>query len=154
MVPLYTVEGGYGAVVTSFAAVNRNTKRADDAFFVLDYLLSLECQRSSFYLNMTPEQAIPTHEKAMQRKTDVAIGGSKVHGGNGMVWDSWHLTPDNFQELCGIRDKIAHVRFRTELDGMLVNLFEKSRMLAGNRDALAREVHSAYMEMKMALAES
>ncbi len=148
--PIYTTQGGYCAEITSFAAINRNTKRADDAFFILDYLLSLECQRSPIYVNLTTEQAIPTHEDAMQKRTSVTTGGSSGHGG----WAEWYLKRDAFEELCTLRDNISHARFRTDLDGKLVSLLGKSRLLAGNKEALKKEVHNAYIEMQMMLAES
>lgn len=46
MIPLYSDDGGVTAEISAYAAINRNTKRADDAFFVLDYLLSRKAQQS------------------------------------------------------------------------------------------------------------
>lgn len=148
--PLYSTQGGYCATITSFAAINRNTKRPDDAFFVLDYLLSLECQCSRLYANLTYNRAIPTHEEAMQKRTKViqynATEGNKPR--------AWYLSKSNFEELCSLRDNITSARFRTELDEKLVSLFDKCTLLAGKSEALDREVHQAYMEMAMMLGES
>ena len=69
-------------------------------------------------------------------------------------WWKWHLGKSNFEELCALRDNISSVRFRTELDEKLVSLFDKSKYLVGNEEALDREVHQAYMEMAMMLGES
>lgn len=148
--PLYSTQGGYCATITSFAAINRNTKRPDDAFFVLDYLLSLDCQCSPLYANLTYNQAIPTHEEAMQKRTQVVKYGD--YGTNG--WQKWYLAKSNFDELCNLRDNVSYARFRTELDEKLVDLFDKSKYLAENESALDREVHRAYMEMSMMLGES
>ena len=38
MVPAYSSQGGYGAYITSFAAINRNTDKPEEAFLLLDYL--------------------------------------------------------------------------------------------------------------------
>lgn len=148
--PIYTTQGGYCATITSFAAINRNTKRAEDAFFVLDYLLSLECQCSPIYVNLTTEQAIPTHEEAMQKKTSVTAGGSKGSSG----WRKWYLKKESFEELCALRDNISYVRFRTDLDGKITDLLNKSKYLYNNENSLEKEVHSAYIEIEMMLAES
>ena len=64
MVPIYADDGGTTASVTSFAAINANTKRAEDAFFVLDVLLDLSHQRNfdlyEFYL-AGDMRGIPVH---------------------------------------------------------------------------------------------
>ncbi len=148
--PLYSAQGGYCATITSFAAINRNTKRPDDAFFVLDYLLSLECQCSELYANLTFSRAIPTHEEAMQKRTKVI----QYHATEGNKPKAWYLPKSNFEELCSLRDNITSARFRTELDKKLVNILDRSKFLVGNEGALDREVHAAYMEMSMMLGES
>ncbi len=148
--PLYSAQGGYCATITSFAAINRNTKRPDDAFFVLDYLLSLECQCSELYANLTFSRAIPTHEEAMQKRTKVI----QYHATEGNKPKAWYLPKSNFEELCSLRDNITSARFRTELDKKLVNILDRSKFLVGNEEALDREVHAAYMEMSMMLGES
>ena len=43
LVPVFSRSGGYYAVITSFAGINVNTKRPDDAFFVVDYIMSKDC---------------------------------------------------------------------------------------------------------------
>lgn len=148
--PLYSTEGGYCATITSFAAINRNTKRPDDAFFVLDYLLSLDCQCSPLYANLTRFWAVPTHEEAMRKRAQVTTCGEYTPVG----WEKWFLTNSNFDEFCSLRDNISYARFRTELDEKLDVLLDKSEELAGNEKALDREVHRAYMEMAMMLGES
>ncbi len=155
LVPTYTVEGGYGAVITSFAGINRNTERPEDAFFVLDYLLSKEGQQSPIYINMTPQASIPTHGDVMKSRTKVTNGDQKQQTSlGGYRWQTWSLPKSNFDELCDLRDNITHVRFRTELDGKLADLLDRSGMLYGNDEAMKREAHSTYMEMQMMLAES
>lgn len=156
LIPVYSVEGGYGAFITSFAAINRNTKRPDDAFFVLDYLLSKECQQSSVYMNATVDASIPTHEEIMfGRGGDVVGNTSKfINSQSGKLeWAKWRLKRTTFEELCSLRDNISSARFRTELDSKLMSLLEKSKYISGGESA-AREVHKAYMEMQMMLAES
>lgn len=52
-VPIYSRKGGYGALIKTYAAINANTERPEDAFFIVDYLLSEECQTSKFYRETT-----------------------------------------------------------------------------------------------------
>lgn len=44
MQPLYNTEGGVSAGITSYVCVNRNTKRPEDAFQVVDFLFKTEVQ--------------------------------------------------------------------------------------------------------------
>lgn len=157
LIPVYSVEGGYGALITSFAAINRNTKRPDDAFFVLDYLLSKECQQSSVYMNATVQNSIPTHEEIMfGRSGEVVSNTRKTPNSNTgkLEWNRWKLGKSTFEELCSLRDNISSARFRTELDGKLMSLLEKSKYISGDGESAKQEVHKAYMEMQMMLAES
>ena len=47
MIPLYCDEGGAVAPVRAYAGINASTERPEDAFFVLDVLLSEDFQRNS-----------------------------------------------------------------------------------------------------------
>lgn len=154
LAPFPTVEGGYGASITSFAAVNRNTRRPEDAFFVLDYLLSLDCQRSAFYLNMTTRESVPTHEELFCKQTSVKTCASRVDTGRGMEWDEWYLFEKNWNELGRIREHITSARFRCELDKRLAQLYSQCILFAEDRSRMEDEVHKAYSEMQMMLAES
>lgn len=72
-IPVYSQKGGYGALITSFAAVNANTERPEDAFFVVDYLQSEEFQNSDILKkSLTGENAVPA--LAAQSETAVCTG--------------------------------------------------------------------------------
>lgn len=157
LIPVYSADGGYGAFITSFAAINRNTKRPEDAFFVLDYLLSKECQQSSIYMNATVGQSILTHEEVMCGKKHKVVSGTErfINPQNGKKdWARWYMGKSTFDELCELRDNITAARFNTELDAKLLSLLEKSKYYSGDGGSTAKEVHRAYMEMQMMLAES
>lgn len=47
LVPFYSDDGGNTAVITAFAAVNRNTRRPEDAFKVIDLFMSTGKQTSN-----------------------------------------------------------------------------------------------------------
>jgi len=143
LVPLYSRNGGYMATVTSFAGINVNTKRPDDAFFVVDYLLGEECQRSILYTFMTCA-AVPTLEGLMTQGTGVSDGIEKA------------VMPDNFYEqFCLVRDNISFADFATPLDHELQRLFWD--LLSPSQESTkSREdmIHDVYMRMSMDLAES
>lgn len=146
LVPLYSRNGGYMASVTSFAGINANTKRPDDAFWVVDYLLGEECQRSILYAYMTFGRAVPTLEGLMTQDTAVSDGIEEA------------FMSDNFYEqFCTVRDNISFADFATPLDHELQRLYldELSPSLMESAPK-SREsmIHDAYMRMNMELAES
>ncbi len=61
----------------------------------------------------------------------------------------WYLTKSNFGKQCAIGDNVSYVRFRTELDEGSASLFDKSRYLSENENALDKEVRLAFVEMSV-----
>lgn len=141
LIPLYSRNGGYMATVTSFAGINANTKHPDEAFWVVDYLLGEECQRSILYTYMAFGQAIPTLEGLMTQDTGISDGIETIY------------MPDNlYEQFCAVRDNISFADFATPLDHdfqqLYLNLREPSNE---SRESI---IHNAYMRMNMELAES
>ena len=147
LVPLYSRNGGYMATVTSFAGVNANTKRPDEAFWVVDYLLGEECQRSILYTFMTSGQAVPTLEGLMTKGKAVSTG---FEGKNGKPKGKM---PDNlYEQFCTVRDSISFADFATPLDREFEQLYLDLREPSQkSRESI---IHDAYMRMSMELAES
>ncbi|MEY8313369.1 hypothetical protein AALA61_15675 [Oscillospiraceae bacterium 42-9] len=146
LVPLYSRNGGYMATVTSFAGINANTKRPDDAFWVVDYLLGEECQRSILYAYMTFGQAVPTLEGLMTQDTAVSDGIEEA------------FMSDNFYEqFCAVRDNISFSDFATPLDHELQRLYLDElnpSLMESAPKSRESMIHDAYMRMNMELAES
>lgn len=145
LVPLYSRNGGYMATVTSFAGINVNTKRPEDAFFIVDYLLGEECQRSMIYAFMTFGQAVPTLEGLMTEDTGVSDGIEET------------FMSDNFYEqFCAVRDNISFADFATPLDHEFQRLYIDDFLEPSQESTKSREtiIHDAYMRMNMELAES
>ncbi len=146
LVPLYSRNGVYMATVTSFAGINANTKRPDDAFWVVDYLLGEECQRSILYAYMTFGQAVPTLEGLMTQDTAVSDGIEEA------------FMSDNFYEqFCAVRDNISFADFATPLDHELQRLYLDElnpSLMESAPKSRGSVIHDAYMRMNMELAES
>ena len=129
------------ATVKSFAGINANTKHPEDAFFVVDYLLGEECQRSKLYAYMTVDQAVPILEGLMTHGTGVSSGNDNI------------IVPDNFYEqFCAIRDSISFADFATPLDYEMQQLYVD--LLEDPDKPREKAIHDAYMRMNMMLAES
>lgn len=104
MVPMYNREGGITAKVSTYAAINRNSKRADEAFFVLDYLLSTEAmEHSDFY------EWIVRQNEAMVMDTNIGREGHNfLH--------SYTMCPENQEQFDRLRDCITSVSFSSLID--------------------------------------
>lgn len=143
LVPLYSDDGGVTASITAYTAINRNTTRPEDAFYIVDYLLSTFTQRTSNLYNffLQNRSSIPIHDDLMSK--DYPVGGAL----------RWTLSDENFAALSAVRDQITSVRFQggleIELDAMLVDYI--STKLEGN--STANIVSEYYKNMLRILAE-
>lgn len=143
MVPAYTMQGGCGATIMSFAAIDANCSDPEGAFFVLDYLLSEECQQSEFYSYLTIGRSVPIMDSILSEdKKCVGLDGAH-----------WSLSPENYQEFCSLRDNISYAEFNTPLGMEMQSLFSD---VLDNSDssAIQKAVHDSYARMQMLLAES
>ena len=141
LVPLYSRGGGYGAIINSFAGINANTKRPDEAFWVADYLLGEECQRSGFCAFMTCDRGVPVLEGLMTEKKTVSDG-----------IEDWTMSDNLYEQFCAVRDNISFADFATPLDYELQQLyFDLLEPSTKSRESI---IHDAYMRMNMMLAES
>lgn len=135
-VPMYNTQGGVTATVLSFAGINRNTKRADDAFRVLDALLDRSIQQySEIFTTLTNLRGIPVHQELMQEDYPVA---------------GWYMNDNLYQEFCNVRNQITVAKFRTVFENELFNLDTECFRGTDIEQAVAK----AYTTMKMIIAES
>ena len=117
MVPLYSDDGGMTAAVTSYVAINRGTKHADEAFFLADLLLRKETQLSSAlyseWLVYNDSVGIPVYADAMQDTSPVTWHGMT----------DWHMSAENYENFSAARSQITRVRFQGGLEEALVNCY-------------------------------
>lgn len=150
MVPIYSNEGGYAAYITSFAAINRNTQKPEEAFLLLDYLLSPAGARSELYGRLLDQVGMPV-------RMDLGEMGAPVAAVAGGVW--W-MSDENYQEYCGLRDNISAIRFSTPFELEIRKAYWDIDSIAWKRsqgektDSAEKILADAYRTMKMELAES
>ncbi|MBO5253911.1 MAG: extracellular solute-binding protein [Clostridia bacterium] len=145
LVPLYSDDGGCTAMVLSFAAVNRNTQRPQDAFAVIDCLLSTSKQMNAkLYTDLLYRRGVnasmPMHEEIMTEEKRVYAG-------------LYPLSEENFTTLSAVRDQITNVQFagqlNIELQNMMLECYDAHRFGEGYTDI----VHRAYETMDRILGE-
>lgn len=143
LVPLFSRSGGYSAVVTSFAGININTKRPDDAFFMVDYIMSKECQQSKLYAHMTLQHAVPTMEGLLSDRDNRVSEAAD---------DYVYMSESLYKEFETFRESISRVDFYTPLDGELFQL--ECEIYDEPSKPIEKLVHDTYTRMNMMLAES
>lgn len=116
LIPMYSDDGGVTVSIQSYAAINRNTKRPEDAFTVIDMLLSTKAQQnyklySNYFYNFT---GLPMNEELFQQETP-------------LTHTDYYLREENYQELCEIRSQITAANFNCEWQYILHELLTRCR---------------------------
>ena len=104
MIPVYNVSGGVTANITTFAAINRNARRPDEAFIIIDYLLDSDVQ-----------QASPLFEYRME--------GLPVYTGTGNSdtpqESYWQMNETNYKAVTAVQEQINVANFPGPLEACL-----------------------------------
>lgn len=141
-VPLYTTSGGAAASIVSYAAINSNAKRAEDAFFVLDALMSPSMQRTSnFYNELLSLSAVPMQTTLMlETSSDTRVQG-------------WGLSETNFNTLCDTREQITNVQFRSSITMELDKLYKKCEADWGDEATVRAHISETYAAIMRLISE-
>lgn len=133
----YNKDGGITADITAFAGINRNSAHPDEAFTVLDFLMSRDVQKSfAIYSAM---HSLPTH-------MDLYSDECPSHGQS--------MSKEHFESFSKLRDQINVAKFYTPLDDAMLGITAEYDFKNGTEEELREIVHKRYMEMSMMLAES
>lgn len=138
--PQYNTQGGITAYVTAFGAINRNTQFPQEAFAILETLLSKEGQQSPLFAEL---YGMPTHREL----------GSKASPARGHV-GSWYLSENNFGELQKLQGQINAVNFFTPLEAEADHLLQTCLQQECSEQELEKLVAEAYRTMTMMMGES
>ncbi len=156
--PIRDVNGDVAANVTAYAAINNNTQCAEEAFTVLEILLSRQFQSGEKFWNggmnegsgiavFSAAYGVPVHEELLQRNRPVKY--------------FCYINDDFFPAYCSLRDQITTARFFTDIDDVLNTLYWNCwKVETGEASAETKEetirgmVSKAYDTMRMIVAES
>ena len=142
MIPLYNQQGGVTAIVTSWAAVNHNTKHPQEAFQVLDLLLSEPIMRGELYESLI---GMPVGGQMGSGLAKIPMGDFK-----GVTWG---MSAGNFAEYQRVLRQINAVRFQDALDNQLFQMMLRT-VYATDEETVTQKVSAAYAEMEKMLGES
>lgn len=134
MIPTYNRTGGVTAYVTSYAAVNRNTKYPEYAFSIVDRLAGKDMQQKFMFGRGMP--------------VNMELGKK----GEGLGETNWYLTDWNYNQYQWVCSQVNEVEFCTELNVILCQLISDCYY---ETDAKKREalVSKAYSQMEMIVGE-
>ena len=153
MVPLYCDDGGVTAKITTFAAINANTKRAEDAFALLDAMfshqaaleldlyVSLAATGAPVFEDMFSPEFAKAYREAHKDKTKMTEAYS-------FGWDSFNQ--ENFDEFDRIRRQITCTQFSGQIPTELWNLLDDCLTNPENTEQL---VHETYQRIRQMLGE-
>lgn len=133
IIPAYNRDGGVTANITTFAAINRNARRPDEAFKIIDYLLKPQVQLTS-PLFQNRMEGLPVYMATVDENIPRT--------------NYWRMNPTNFQAISTIREQINIAKFPGPLD---VSIWMVD---AYDPKALETSAHEQYVLMQMYLAES
>ncbi|MBQ6856227.1 MAG: hypothetical protein IJO13_03895, partial [Lachnospiraceae bacterium] len=141
--PLYNMDGGVTAQIEKYAAINRNTEKAEDAFKVIDLLMSKYVQRwSNIYQDLIISYlgSIPLHEDLFQ-KSDPLVG------------NNYYMRADNYEAFCKVREQITCANFDSEGVYMLSEMLDNCFWAAEMDTTVEEIVHETYEEMTRRMKE-
>lgn len=157
-VPVYQKNGGAAACIRAFAGINRNTRRPEDAFFLLDRLLSQDVQENAtLYTGFWDLATIPVLDD---------------HAGLKKDFD--YENEENYNAFLKAKKQITGARFSTGLDQILydavtecvhnaqvteqgkgsVTVTEQDLPPEADKEKIEAVAAEAYRKMEMMIAES
>ena len=159
MIPLYSDDGGVTAEITTYAAINRNTERPEDAYSILDYLASYVSQQSDqlYTYCLLVGDAIGSGTGALR------VGSIPMY--DGLMCDEsraitplgeridWYLTDANYAELCEVREQITNVKFRNELDKEFTQAYRDYYAAVTNGEDAEKVVAESYRRIQQMVRE-
>ena len=136
MIPAYNTQGGVTASVGVYGAVSRSTAYPEEAFAVLDKLMSLDAMKT----------------------LDIYAADMPVHVDMCWRWNcpaglEWRLSEWNFAQYAALREQINVVDYMTPVNRELMDLWYQADA-AEDEAQLEKLVHDSYTRMQMILAES
>lgn len=145
LIPQYNRQGGATAYISTFGAVNINSKVPEAAFEILDLLLSKDVQKLSDLLMYDP--GAPVHMELPRKKVRIETESG------GKFYKNWSISEHNDQQLQTLIKQINAVDFFTPVHYELSELYS-SYMQAETKEEREKLVAEAYKNIDMMLAES
>lgn len=139
VVPRYNKDGGVTATVLHYACINARSRRGEDAFFVLDYILS----RDAAFKDVEDESSVIYGLSARQDFYSLFTGSDGLHIDGGISWESVYegaISPENRASIDAAGRCVTAVNVYGRLQFEIDRMLEECRGLEGDIDGDIREV--------------
>ena len=141
IIPIYSENGDVTATVQAYTGINRNTKHPEEAFFVVDYLMSAQAQQELriFYMS----GGFPVNEAVLSEEYPQQGGAV-------------YLTDENFEAVSNLRDQISKVYFENDLVRTLSGSYGTCRVIQSGEitdQTVEGVVAETYDALKQMLSE-
>jgi len=153
LVPLYSDDGGVTAEIAVYAAINRNTHLPEDAYCLVDYLLSRKAQSSEGiyqHIYSCGTGNLSMYNDLMDKENMIYRSNPESAESRG---DPWYLSDDNFPEFCDVRDQITYARFRDTLDIVFDELYWEYLRAVDNGEDTEQVISAYYSKMRQRISE-
>ncbi len=162
--PVYNMRNGVTAEITAYICVNRNTKRPDDAFKVVDFMYNLKMQNQDgetegfghdYIFDVFPAcWGLPARNDLLKNHNSGVAWHEYIGSSNPDYLPE--TDPEGAEKLFSVytnlRDEITTARFYGSLDEELQNMFNQCRE-ADSDEEIEKLVSRAYETMTIMLGE-
>ena len=151
-IPLRNREGGVSATVTSYIAISKDTLYPEEAFHVVDIMMSKKFQSGQKfweegYHESTSSAAVFSYSRGVSVYDDFLQESKPMNYEN-------YINDEMYPVYCELRDKITDARIMNNVDQALYDLYDnaqRSRMTPG--DELKKYVAQEYNKMVLMAGE-
>ncbi len=154
LLPICSDDGGVTATVTAYAAVNRNTRHAEEAFRVIDRMMYHQMMTDSwfyhYYIYTYGDQgaAIPMNDVLFSERKDRSVP---------MYNNPMYMEPQKQEEFYYVLDNITHAEFsdslHTQLEDMMYLAARALDEEGLDEEKLKETVHRYYEILERMMAE-
>ncbi len=153
MVPRYSDDGGVAVEINSYAAINANTKRAEDAFALLDALFSPQAllEMRQIYSPLATGEALVFEDVFSPDYAKAYRAANKDEKEKMGIYDlGWSFSQENFDEFTRIRRQITCAQFCGDINLQVQYLLDYCLSDPDNTEQL---VHEYYQRIRQMLGE-
>ncbi len=148
LVPFYSDDGGATGIILNYIAVNASTKRPEDAFKVIDRLMSMKMQQEDIFYTQYMYRglgAMPMYDDLMQT--------SHPLNENSFAHIGTYYSDENYKTVCDLRDSISRAIFPDAVTLSLYDVMIECHKAHGRGEDYTQIVHEAYNAMELMVGE-
>ena len=152
-IPLRNREGGVTATVTGYIAISRNTSYPDEAFHVVDIMMSKKFQNGQKFWTTINYDGYVSSTAVFSWSRGVSVYDDFLRESTPMNYEGY-INDQMYPTYCELRDKITNARIMNDIDQTLLDMYYqawRNSMTPG--DELKKYVKQEYNKMVLMAGE-